>query len=70
MMMQFGAEGVFVGSGIFDSENPELMAKAIVKATMNYDKPEILMEVSKNLGEAMKSLEIDKLETKFAERSV
>lgn len=70
MMMQFGAEGVFVGSGIFDSEHPELMAKAIVKATMNYDDPKILMEVSKNLGEAMKSLEIDKLETKFAERSV
>ncbi|MCK5461100.1 pyridoxal 5'-phosphate synthase lyase subunit PdxS [Candidatus Gracilibacteria bacterium] len=70
MMMQLGAEGVFVGSGIFDSEHPEQMARAIVKATMNFDNPEILMEISENLGEAMKSLEIDKLETKFAERSV
>ena len=70
MMMQLGAEGVFVGSGIFDSENPAQMAQAIVKATMNYDKPEILKEVSTNLGDAMKSLEIDKLEVKFAERSV
>ncbi len=70
MMMQFGAEGVFVGSGIFDSEYPDKMARAIVKATMNYDKPEILCEVSENLGETMKSLEIDKLDVKFAERSV
>lgn len=70
MMMQLGAEGVFVGSGIFDSENPAQMAQAIVKATMNYDKPEILKEVSTNLGDAMKSLEIDKLDVKFAERSV
>lgn len=70
MMMQLGAEGVFVGSGIFDSEHPDKMAKAIVKATMNYDKPEILCEVSENLGETMKSLEIDKLDVKFAERSV
>lgn len=70
MMMQLGAEGVFVGSGIFDSENPDQMAQAIVKATMNFDKPEILKEVSKGLGKAMDSLEISKLETKFAERSV
>lgn len=70
LMMQMGSEGVFVGSGIFDSENPEKMASAIVKATMNYDKPEILAEVSTNLGSAMKSLEIDTLEVKFAERSV
>ena len=69
-MMQLGSEGVFVGSGIFESENPEKMAKAIVQATMNFDKPDILAEVSEGLGEAMKSLEIDKLETKFAERSV
>ncbi|MFA6427135.1 MAG: pyridoxal 5'-phosphate synthase lyase subunit PdxS [Candidatus Magasanikbacteria bacterium] len=68
MMMQMGAEGVFVGSGIFASENPEKMARAIVKATMNYDKPEILAEVSRGLGGTMKSLEIDKLETKFANR--
>lgn len=70
MMMQMGSEGVFVGSGIFDSENPEKMASAIVKATMNYDKPDILAEVSTDLGSAMKSLEIDELEVRFAERSV
>ena len=70
LMMQMGSEGVFVGSGIFDSQHPEKMAAAIVKATMNYDKPEVLAEVSTNLGEAMKSLEIDKLDVKFAERSV
>lgn len=70
MMMQLGAEGVFVGSGIFEAENPQKMAEAIVKATMNYDKPDILCAVSEKLGESMKSLEIDKLETRFAERSV
>lgn len=70
MMMQLGAEGVFVGSGIFDAENPQQMANAIVKATMNYDKADVLCEASENLGEAMKSLEIDKLDVKFAERSV
>lgn len=68
LMMQMGAEGVFVGSGIFASENPAKMAKAIVQATMNYDKPEILAKVSEGLGSPMKSLEIDKLETKFAGR--
>jgi pyridoxal 5'-phosphate synthase pdxS subunit len=68
MMMQMGAEGVFVGSGIFEAENPQKMANAIVKATMNYDKPEIIAEVSKGLGGTMKSLEISKLETKFANR--
>ncbi len=70
MMMQLGAEGVFVGSGIFDSQHPQKMANAIVKATMNYDKPEILCEVSENLGEAMKSLAMEDLDVKFAERSV
>lgn len=68
LMMQMGSEGVFVGSGIFDSEHPEKMALSIVKATMNYDKPDILAEVSTDLGAAMESLEIDKLEVKFAER--
>ena len=68
MMMQLGSEGVFVGSGIFEAENPEKMAKAIVDATMNYDKPEILTKVSEGLGEAMKSLEIEKLDVLFAER--
>jgi len=68
MMMQMGADGVFVGSGIFKSSNPEKYAKAIVKATMNFDKPEIIAEVSEGLGEAMPSLEISQLETKLANR--
>ena len=58
LMMQLGSEGVFVGSGIFKSANPELRAKAIVTATANYNNPEILAEVSEGLGEAMKGLEI------------
>mgnify|MGYP000986756085 CR=1 FL=1 len=68
MMMQMGAEGVFVGSGIFASSNPEVRAKAIVQATMNYDKPEILAKVSENLGSAMSGQEINELAVKFAER--
>ncbi len=68
LMMQLGAEGVFVGSGIFESENPEKMAKAIVEATMNYDKPKILAKVSSGLGIAMKGDEMETLETKYAER--
>jgi len=70
LMMQLGSEGVFVGSGIFESEHPEKMATAIVQATMNFDNPQILMEISQNLGKSMKSLEIGTLETKFAERSI
>jgi pyridoxal 5'-phosphate synthase pdxS subunit len=70
LMMQLGSEGIFVGSGIFESEHPEKMATAIVQATMNFDNPQILMEISQNLGKSMKSLEIGTLETKFAERSI
>ena len=58
LMMQLGSEGVFVGSGIFKSSNPELMARAIVKATAHYDNPDILAEVSEGLGEAMRGIEI------------
>jgi len=58
IMMQLGSDGVFVGSGIFKSDNPKKRAKAIVEAVANYDKPEIIVEVSKNLGEAMPGLEI------------
>lgn len=61
LMMQLGSEGVFVGSGIFKSSDPEKRAKAIVKATTYYDKPEIIAEVSENLGEAMPSLEISQI---------
>ncbi len=68
MMMQMGSEGVFVGSGIFESENPEQMAKAIVQATMNYDKPDVLAEVSTDLGSAMKSLEMEGLAVRYADR--
>jgi pyridoxal 5'-phosphate synthase pdxS subunit len=63
LMMQLGAEGVFVGSGIFKSENPEVRAKAIVKATTHYQDPQIIAEVSKDLGEAMPGLDINKLPT-------
>src|SRR5437879_5300411 len=58
LMMQLGAEGVFVGSGIFKSEDPLKRAQAIVAATTYYDKPEVLAEVSAGLGKAMHGLEI------------
>ncbi|MDD1667882.1 MAG: pyridoxal 5'-phosphate synthase lyase subunit PdxS [Methanomicrobiales archaeon] len=58
MMMQLGADGVFVGSGIFLSQNPQQMAKAIVEAVNHYDDPRTIADVSRNLGEAMKGLDI------------
>ncbi len=61
LMMQLGSEGVFVGSGIFKSSNPEKMAKAIVKATTFYNKPDIIAEVSEDLGEAMHGMEISQI---------
>jgi pyridoxal 5'-phosphate synthase pdxS subunit len=61
MMMQLGMDGVFVGSGIFKSDNPELRAKAIVAATTHYQNPEILAEVSRNLGEPMLGIEASSL---------
>lgn len=64
LMMQLGCDGIFVGSGIFKSANPEKMAEAIVKATTYYDDPKVLAEVSEDLGEAMYGLEIDKLGSK------
>jgi len=60
-MMQLGSDGVFVGSGIFKSSNPEARARAIVEAVLHYDKPEIIAEVSKNLGEAMRGIEIEQI---------
>jgi len=63
LMMQLGAEGVFVGSGIFKSSNPETRAKAIVKATTHFQDPAIIAEVSKNLGEAMPGLDIKQIPT-------
>jgi pyridoxal 5'-phosphate synthase pdxS subunit len=61
LMMQLGAEGNFVGSGIFKSENPEQMAKAIVKATTHYRDASIIAEVSRGTGTAMKGLEIGQI---------
>jgi len=61
LMMQLGAEGVFVGSGIFKSSDPVTMATAIVKATTHYQDAQIIAEVSKNLGEAMKGTDIKQL---------
>ncbi|KGM97635.1 pyridoxal biosynthesis protein [Clostridium novyi A str. 4552] len=68
LMMQLGCDGVFVGSGIFKSENPAKRAKAIVEAVKNYNNPLKIAEVSEGLGEAMTGLEIDKLDVIFAER--
>jgi pyridoxal 5'-phosphate synthase pdxS subunit len=61
LMMQLGADGVFVGSGIFKSSNPEVRAKAIVEATTHFQDPKIIAEVSKNLGEAMPGLDIKQI---------
>ncbi len=61
LMMQLGAEGVFVGSGIFKSSSPEVTGKAIVRATTNFQDPEIIAEVSKNLGVAMPGLDIKQI---------
>ncbi|MBE9513592.1 MAG: pyridoxal 5'-phosphate synthase lyase subunit PdxS [Chloroflexi bacterium] len=58
LMMQLGADGVFVGSGIFKSSDPPAMAQAVVKATTHYQDPSIIAEVSKGLGAAMPGLEI------------
>jgi pyridoxal 5'-phosphate synthase pdxS subunit len=58
LMMQLGSDGVFVGSGIFKSDNPPLMAKAIVQATTHFRDPKIVAEVSRGLGAAMRGLEI------------
>ena len=61
MMMQLGADGVFVGSGIFKSTNPELMAKAIVEAVNHFNEPEVIARVSRRLGDAMPGLDIHTL---------
>ena len=68
LVMQLGAESVFVGSGIFKSDDPATRAKAIVEATTNFRDPEILAKVSRGIGGAMPGLEIAGLDTTFAER--
>ena len=62
LMMQLGCDGIFVGSGVFKSDDPPSRARAIVEATTYFEDPSILAKVSKGLGEAMPGLEIDKLE--------
>lgn len=68
LMMQLGADGVFVGSGIFKSSNPAARARAVVLAVTHYNDPAMLAQVSRNLGEAMPGLEISGLETRLQER--
>jgi pyridoxal 5'-phosphate synthase pdxS subunit len=68
LMMQLGAEGVFVGSGIFKSGDPKRRAEAIVKAVTNFRDPKILLEVSRDLGEAMVGLNEDQVKVLMAER--
>ena len=68
LMMQLGAEGVFVGSGIFKSGDPEKRAKAIVQAVTNYNNPKILASISENLGEAMVGINENEIKILMAER--
>ena len=68
LMVQLGADGVFVGSGIFKSGNPAQRAKAIVEAVKHYDNPEIIAKVSENLGEAMVGLNEDEVEVIMSNR--
>ncbi len=68
LVMQLGAEAVFVGSGIFKSDDPATRAKAIVEATTNFRDADILAKVSRGLGPAMPGLEIGSLDTKLADR--
>ena len=68
LMMQLGAEGVFVGSGIFKSGNPRKRAAAIVKAVTNYQDAKLLAELSEDLGEAMVGINEQEIELLMAER--
>ncbi|MCK5732221.1 MAG: pyridoxal 5'-phosphate synthase lyase subunit PdxS, partial [Tenericutes bacterium] len=70
LMMQLGAEGVFVGSGIFKSGNPAHRAQAIVKAVTNFNDPKILAEVSENLGEAMVGINEGEIKILMRERGI
>ena len=68
LMMQLGAEGVFVGSGIFKSGNPAKRAQAIVKAVTNYTDAKLIAELSEDLGEAMVGINADEIELIMEER--
>jgi pyridoxal 5'-phosphate synthase pdxS subunit len=70
LMMALGSDGVFVGSGIFKSQNPPKMAHAIVQAVIHYQDPPKLVEISQNVGSAMIGLENSALDVKMAERGV
>ncbi len=70
LMRQLGAEGVFVGSGIFKSGDPEKRAKAIVKAVANYDNPSVILEVSKGLGQAMVGINEEEIKVIMSERGI
>ena len=70
LMMQMGMDGVFVGSGIFKSSNPEKMARAIVEAVNHWDEPDVLVEISREIGEPMKGQAIEELEVRLDERGV
>ena len=67
-MMELGAEGVFVGSGIFKSGDPAKRAEAIVQAVTNYQDTALLAKVSENLGEAMVGINENEIQIKMAER--
>lgn len=62
LMMQLGCDGVFVGSGIFKSDNPQKRAEAIVKAVINYNNSKILAEISKDIGGAMSGISVSSLQ--------
>lgn len=68
LVMQLGAEAVFVGSGIFKSQDPARRARAIVEATTHYNDPEMLVKISRGLGEAMPGIEVGALDVRLAER--
>merc|ERR1712211_1958 len=68
LCMQLGVDGVFVGSGIFKSSDPERRARAIVKAVTHYKNPEVLAEVSEDLGEAMTGINMDDLAVRWPSR--
>ena len=68
LVMQLGAESVFVGSGIFKSENPARMARAVVEATTHFRDASIVAKVSRGLGDAMRGQDANTVETKLADR--
>lgn len=70
LMRQLGADGVFVGSGIFKSGDPVKRAEAIVKAVENFDQPQVILEVSRNLGQAMVGINEDEIKIIMSERGI